>query len=84
MPVRVCGLIFIGPSGDSIRRLGSKTSARELAVAAGVPVLPGTTRGVKRLTTRRDSCAEIGYPVMLKAAAGGGGKGMRRVDGAAD
>ena len=45
------GLIFIGPSGDSIRRLGSKTSARELAVAAGVPVLPGTLRGVA-LTTR--------------------------------
>ena len=51
------GLIFIGPSGDSIRRLGSKTSARELAVASGVPVLPGTARGVGNL---RRGCSNCG------------------------
>ena len=78
------GLIFIGPSGDSIRRVGSKTSARELAVASGVPVLPGTTRGVGTYDEAAAIAQRIGYPVMLKAAAGGGGKGMRRVDSAGD
>jgi acetyl-CoA carboxylase biotin carboxylase subunit len=78
------GLNFIGPSGDSIRRLGSKTSARELAVASGVPVLPGTTRGVTTYDEAAAIAQHIGYPVMLKAAAGGGGKGMRRVDAAGD
>jgi acetyl-CoA carboxylase biotin carboxylase subunit len=78
------GLTFIGPSGDSIRRLGSKTSARELAIASGVPVLPGTTRGVGTYDEAAATAQQIGYPVMLKAAAGGGGKGMRRVDAPAD
>lgn len=78
------GLVFIGPSGESIRRLGSKTSARELAKAAGVPVLPGTLSGVKTCEEAESVAQSIGFPVMLKAAAGGGGKGMRRVDTLAD
>jgi acetyl-CoA carboxylase biotin carboxylase subunit len=78
------GLTFIGPSGDSIRRLGSKTSARELAIASGVPVLPGTTRGVSAYEEAAAIAQKIGYPVMLKAAAGGGGKGMRRVESPGD
>jgi acetyl-CoA carboxylase biotin carboxylase subunit len=76
------GVTFIGPSGHSIRRLGSKTSARELAKAAGVPVLPGTLRGVSTPEEAEAIARQIGYPVMLKAAAGGGGKGMRRVEDA--
>lgn len=64
------GIVFVGPCAASIRRAGSKTSARELALSAGVPVVPGGDQG--------------GFPVMIKAAAGGGGKGMRRVDSPAE
>src|SRR5580692_8738107 len=74
------GIVFIGPSSESIRRLGSKTSARRIAQAAGVPVVPGTERGVSSLEEAQSIAAQCGYPVMLKAAAGGGGMGMRRVD----
>ncbi len=74
------GLTFIGPSPDSIEHLGSKTNARALAIDAGVPILPGTTRGVSSLEEARQIADEIGYPVLLKAAAGGGGKGMRVVE----
>jgi acetyl-CoA carboxylase biotin carboxylase subunit len=78
------GIAFIGPSGASIRRAGSKTSARELAISSGVPILPGTVRGITSLEEAESIAAQIGYPVMLKAAAGGGGKGMRRVDSEAE
>ncbi len=78
------GLAFIGPTADSIRRVGSKTRARELAIVAGVPILPGTLRGITSQQEAFSIAGEIGYPVMLKAAAGGGGKGMRRVDSPAD
>src|SRR4051794_1384582 len=74
------GIVFIGPSAESIRRLGSKTSARELAQAAGVPVVPGTTQGLRTYEEAQSVAAAVGFPVMLKAAGGGGGKGMRRVD----
>jgi acetyl-CoA carboxylase, biotin carboxylase subunit len=74
------GIVFIGPSSESIRRMGSKTAARRLAQSAGVPVVPGTERGVSSLADAREIARQCGYPVMLKAAAGGGGKGMRRVD----
>ena len=74
------GLTFIGPSAQSIRRMGSKTSARQIAAAAGAPIVPGTTAGVSEPVESRRIAAEIGYPVIVKAAAGGGGKGMRRVD----
>src|SRR5437667_911250 len=74
------GIVFIGPSAESIRRMGSKTAARRLARSAGVPVVPGTERGVSSLDDARSVANACGYPVMLKAAAGGGGKGMRLVD----
>ena len=74
------GIVFIGPSSDSIRQMGSKTSARRLAQSAGVPVVPGTERAVSSLIDAREIAKQCGYPIMLKAAAGGGGMGMRRVD----
>ena len=77
------GLVFIGPSSDSIRRMGSKTAARQTAVAAGAPVVPGASHGIT-LEEARAFGKENGYPILLKAVAGGGGKGMRRVDREAD
>ena len=73
------GLVFIGPSSDSIRRMGSKTAARQTAIGAGAPVVPGTSHGVT-VEEARAFAAVNGYPILLKAVAGGGGKGMRRVD----
>ena len=78
------GLVFIGPSGDAIRKLGSKTAARQLAIASGAPVVPGTKEAVTDIAETRRVAKEIGYPVLIKAAAGGGGKGMRRVDSGAE
>jgi len=74
------GIVFIGPSPESIRRLGSKTAARILAKQAGAPVVPGSEEAATNLERARALAREIGYPVLLKAAAGGGGKGMRRVN----
>jgi acetyl-CoA carboxylase biotin carboxylase subunit len=79
--VTKAGLVWIGPSPDAIRAMGSKTESRSRMAAAGVPVVPGTTEPVGDLDEALKIAAEIGYPVMLKAAAGGGGKGMRRVLG---
>jgi acetyl-CoA carboxylase, biotin carboxylase subunit len=73
------GLTFIGPSAEAMRLMGSKTSARRVAIAAGVPVVPGTTDPLNSLDEAREVAASFGYPVMLKASAGGGGKGMRLV-----
>lgn len=78
------GITFVGPSPEAIDHLGSKTNARALAISAGVPVMPGTTSGVASLEEARSTADEIGYPVLLKAAAGGGGKGMRVVASADD
>ncbi len=77
------GIVFIGPSSASIRMMGSKTAARRTAVAAGTPVLPGTECGVT-LEQAREFGRAHGFPILLKAVAGGGGKGMRRVDREAD
>lgn len=74
------GIAFIGPSSESIRQMGSKTSARRIAFSAGVPIVPGNDRGAGNLVEARSIAEACGYPVMLKAAAGGGGMGMRRVD----
>ena len=71
---------FIGPDWHAIEQMGSKTAARRVAIAAGAPVVPGTEQGVSDFKAARKIAAELGYPVLLKAAAGGGGKGMRRVD----
>jgi acetyl-CoA carboxylase biotin carboxylase subunit len=74
------GFVFIGPPPAAIRALGSKLAARRLAVAAGVPVVPGVEHALADAAEARRSAAEIGYPVLLKAAAGGGGKGIRLVE----
>jgi acetyl-CoA carboxylase, biotin carboxylase subunit len=77
--VKDAGLTFIGPSAEAMRSMGSKTSARRVAIAAGVPVVPGTTDPLSSLDEARRIAESFGYPVMLKASAGGGGKGMRLV-----
>src|SRR5215472_5531399 len=74
------GITFVGPTADSIRRLGSKTAARSLAKAASVPTVPGSEEPAKDFEEARRLARELVYPVLLKASAGGGGKGMRRVD----
>jgi len=73
------GILFIGPSAAAMRVLGSKTRARQAADAAGMPRVPGSVTGLASIEEATQVAAEIGYPVMLKAAAGGGGKGMRAV-----
>jgi len=77
--VRDAGLVFIGPPAEAIAAMGSKTAARQLAIAAGVPVVPGTTEPLRDEADARAVAERFGYPVLLKAAAGGGGKGMRVV-----
>ncbi|MBP6824757.1 MAG: acetyl-CoA carboxylase biotin carboxylase subunit [Acidobacteria bacterium] len=73
------GITFIGPSPESIEMMGDKTNARVAAVKAKAPIVPGTTEPLKDEATAKKVAAEIGYPVMMKASAGGGGKGMRIV-----
>jgi len=73
------GLTFVGPSADSIVRMGNKSIAKDTMRAAGVPVVPGSDGIVTDADGARRVAAEVGYPVMLKAVAGGGGKGMRFV-----
>jgi acetyl-CoA carboxylase biotin carboxylase subunit len=73
------GIKFIGPTAESMEMMGSKTRARQHMEAAGVPFVPGTSRGLESVEEAEQVAARIGYPVMLKAAAGGGGKGMRLV-----
>ena len=82
--VVAAGKTFIGPTGVSIRRLGDKTAARKLALTVGVPTVPGTLEPLQSESEAADQAREIGYPVLLKAAAGGGGKGMRVVATASD
>jgi len=74
------GIVFIGPSPDTMRRLGNKVAARNLAVSVGVPVMPATDPLPDDGDTIKKLAAEIGYPVMLKASWGGGGRGMRPID----
>jgi pyruvate carboxylase len=74
------GLIFIGPTPDTMRRLGNKVSARNLAVEAGVPVMPATPPLPRDMAEVERLALEVGYPVMLKASWGGGGRGMRVVE----
>lgn len=73
------GLKFIGPGVHAMEIMGSKTSARRAAVEAGVPIVPGTVSPLDSVAEAKDFAEQFGYPVMLKAAAGGGGKGMREV-----
>jgi acetyl-CoA carboxylase biotin carboxylase subunit len=73
------GIIFIGPSGDAIRMMGDKITARKTMISAGVPVVPGTTEPILDENKAIEVIRKIGFPVMIKASAGGGGKGMRLV-----
>ncbi len=77
--VTAAGLVFVGPPAGAIRAMGDKTEARRRMQAAGVPIVPGTTRSVADHAQARAEAARLGLPVLLKAAAGGGGKGMRLV-----
>ncbi|RWH08293.1 MAG: ATP-grasp domain-containing protein, partial [Mesorhizobium sp.] len=78
--VTAAGLIFIGPSAASIRAMGLKDAAKRLMEKAGVPVVPGYHGEAQEIVLLATKAREIGYPVLIKARAGGGGKGMRRVD----
>ncbi len=75
------GITFIGPSGAAIRKAGSKSAARELMRRAGVPVTPGSDGPVSTVEAALAAAERVGYPVLLKASAGGGGRGIRRCDG---
>ena len=80
---RLCeknGIVFIGPSYKAIEMLGDKAAAKETMVAAGVPVIPGSKGAVKSLKEAQKIAETAGYPVLVKASAGGGGRGIRRVD----
>ncbi|MDX9708179.1 MAG: acetyl-CoA carboxylase biotin carboxylase subunit [Trichloromonas sp.] len=74
-----CGLTFIGPTAENMRLMGDKISARQTVTKAGVPILPGTKEGVHSAEEAKRVAAEIGYPVIIKATAGGGGRGMKVV-----
>ena len=78
------GIKFIGPSGAAIATMGNKSAARQAAVAAGLPVVPGSDGAVESAEEAARFAQGSGYPVLIKASAGGGGKGMRRVDSAED
>ena len=75
------GITFIGPSPESISMLGDKARAKETMKAAGVPVIPGSDGAISSVEEAKKIAAEIGYPVLVKASAGGGGRGIRRVYG---
>lgn len=77
--VRSAGLVFVGPHAEAMEAMGGKISARRIAIDAGVPVVPGATEPLRSYEDAAATAGEIGYPVMLKASAGGGGKGMRLV-----
>ncbi len=77
--VEDAGFVFIGPSADAIQAMGDKTEARRRMQGAGLPIVPGTTQPLSDVAEARREARRIGYPVLLKAAAGGGGKGMRLV-----
>ncbi|CAN5155500.1 acetyl-CoA carboxylase biotin carboxylase subunit [soil metagenome] len=78
--VERAGITFIGPPPEAMERMGGKMSARKIAIEAGVPIVPGTTDPLLSFDEAKETAREIGYPVMLKASAGGGGKGMRLVN----
>jgi acetyl-CoA carboxylase, biotin carboxylase subunit len=82
--VRDAGLVWVGPPAEAIAAMGSKTAARTLALSVGTPVVPGTTSAVTDAAEAARIAEEFGYPILLKAAAGGGGKGMRVVRAAAE
>lgn len=76
------GIVFMGPPSEAIKVMGSKTEARQKMIAAGVPVVPGTKEPIPTAEEALKIAEDMGFPVLIKASAGGGGKGMRRVDDA--
>jgi acetyl-CoA carboxylase biotin carboxylase subunit len=79
-----CGITFIGPPVKAIQQMGDKAFARETMIRAGVPVVPGSEGVIRDIDTALETAEKIGYPVMVKASAGGGGRGMRVVQNAGD
>lgn len=82
--IEKAGMSFVGPSADTIERMGDKVAARQAAEAAGVPVVPGSKGRIESVDEAVEVAAVVGYPVMVKAAAGGGGKGIRIADNEED
>jgi acetyl-CoA carboxylase biotin carboxylase subunit len=80
--VKEAGIIFIGPSAESMEIMGSKLGAKEAVKAYGIPMVPGTEGAISDVAEAKKVAAEIGYPILIKASAGGGGKGMRVVENA--
>lgn len=78
------GIVFVGPTPEAMEIMGSKITARRAATEAGVPIVPGTVEPLTSLENAKNRAEQFGYPVMLKAAAGGGGKGMRLVQSATE
>jgi acetyl-CoA carboxylase, biotin carboxylase subunit len=76
---RACSITFIGPSPEAIRLMGDKAQARQIAMQAGVPVVPGSEAPLKDSAEALETAERLGYPLIFKAAAGGGGRGMRIV-----
>lgn len=79
-----CGITFIGPSVETMEKMGDKSKARETMIQAGVPVIPGTDHAMTEVSQAKKEAEKIGYPLIIKAAAGGGGKGMRVVSEAGE
>ena len=82
--LEAAGLVFLGPPASAIDAMGSKSAAKALMEEAGVPLVPGYHGAAQDLDTFRTAAQQIGYPVLLKASAGGGGKGMKVVEREAD
>ncbi|MDR6743013.1 acetyl-CoA carboxylase biotin carboxylase subunit [Herbaspirillum sp. 1173] len=82
--VSAAGLIFVGPEADTIRRMGDKAEARRTAAAAGVPVVPGSAGELEDIASALACADEVGYPLLIKASAGGGGRGIRMARDAAE
>lgn len=72
-----CNITYVGPTSDVIEKMGNKVEARNTMIAAGIPVIPGNNQGIKDCNQGKSIAEKVGYPIMIKAAAGGGGKGMR-------
>ncbi len=77
--INKCGLVFIGPKKESIALMGNKSAARQLMIENGIPVVPGSKNNIEDMDKLKKRCREIGYPVLLKASSGGGGRGIRIV-----
>jgi 3-methylcrotonyl-CoA carboxylase alpha subunit len=82
--VALAGAVFVGPPPDAIRAMGSKINAKRIMAKAGIPIVPGYHEDDQDPAVLAEAAAKIGYPVLIKASAGGGGRGMRRVDDPAD